>query len=98
MIYYKDGSNKFNPTDAMKCHYGGQVYYFENLYEGIEKSDDFPGYLNDGKFSINCNGDSCTTKQSNYTSLLKIQLGLLESQMGKDELETLIAGAAILEI
>ena len=97
IIYYQASTGNFRPTDAKRCHYYGQVYYFNDLSEKIKKksSDDFPGYWDDGKFN-NCNGD-CSGKQGKYNAML-INVGSEYIWSWKEELKEMIAHGRILEI
>ena len=95
IIYYQAGSSDFMPTDIKRCHYYGQVYYFEDLSDRIVKDVRFPN--GEEKFQ-NCeNEKNCTDNQNGYKAMLNVVWGYYIWSW-KEEVKGLIAQGKILEI
>ena len=101
IIYYQVSTGNFRPTDAKRCHYYGQVYYFSDLSDKIVKDEKgrFPRGENEEKFQNCWNEKDCTDKQNEYRAILKeVWDNYVKSNTWKTEVATLIANGKILEI
>jgi hypothetical protein len=60
IIYYNDTGNNFIKTDDFRCHFFGQVYYFDSLYGSIPE-----------KFVKCTDKDGCKNAQIAYEDVLR---------------------------
>ena len=97
IIYYQTSTGIFIPTDAKKCHYYGQVYYFNDLSDEIKKGGEgYPGYWSDNKFN-SCN-TGCVAKQGEYESILSAVWNYYIWTWKEDEVKGMVVQGKILEI
>lgn len=50
-IYYEVYQWKYEPTDSNRCHYYGNIYYFDHLYN--EGANNLQNFVENNKFSLN---------------------------------------------
>ena len=96
MIYYTI-SGQDTVSDANRCHYRGQVFYFNSLYKN--QSGDLAQFVNGGKFD--CWSDGCENRQKEYNEeLTKIRWNIKGATSGESLswLVSLIEQGQILQI
>ena len=96
MIYYTI-SGQDTVSDANRCHYRGQVFYFNSLYKN--QSGDLAQFVNGGKFD--CWSDGCENRQKEYNEeLTKIRWNIKGAISGESLswLVSLIEQGQILQI
>ena len=99
MIYYYDGHSLsgVNMTDYYRCHFGGQIYYFQRLHDKFDDGFRPTGSRINWKFSSCWDFSGCNSQQMAYDAKLKeIKDGIRSSQTG--EVEKLIAEAKLLQV
>ena len=95
MTYYKKNTWDYIPTDANRCHYYGQVYYFSNLYEGGGNSTNLKNFVEGNKFVLS-NGWTGGT-QDKYMEVIKNSEVTIQG-LTWDSVIGLISGGTLLEI
>ena len=71
MVYYKSNAWSYIPTDANRCHLGGQIYYFgPSLYNGEQGKGSLTQYVVSDKFSAEEINKSATGRQNAYKEAL----------------------------